>query len=215
MTVTSPARLSTTTALGGAPVLIAGLLPLLVLLGVEGRAVLMPVATVALALGAVVLARREGGVAGGSRVGRVALVVFGVGPLVFSLFSAPPPWAVLIGMSLIVLITAATVLSAVAVARAQVLHGVARWALVAVAADALLTAALSSIPAEALPQTYLGLHLELLRPLLLLVWGGALVLHGRGPAICRRTAELGGAWRRSTDVGGTAPGAAPDRTARR
>lgn len=184
---------------GGALIALGALIQLLHLLSTGAWPLLSLLATVAVALGAVVLAADRDGIVGASRIGRAALVVLGVGPLLFllpiELLPVPP---VLVGTSLIVLVALATVVAAVAVVRAGALHGVARWGLVVVAIDALGTAAMSTVPLGGFPLLFMDWHLELIRPLALLVWGVAVVLHGQAGAV-RRFAAV---WRRSTDVGG-------------
>ena len=147
------------------------------------------------------------GVVGDSGIARTALLVFGIGPLAFLLLPTPLPLPpVVVGMCLLTVVTVATVVTAVSVVRAGVLHGIARWSLMAVAADALLTAAMSSVQLGPLPLLYLEWQLGVIRPVALLVWGLALVHRRYGPAIRRRVVTLADAWRRSTDVGGAAAG---------
>lgn len=217
MTAQSQARLIAATSLGGALIALSGLLVLLALLDTGGLPGLIPAATIALALGAARLAVGLGGtnIVGRSRVCRLALVIFGVAPLGFQLYSAPPPWSVVVGMSIVWLVTIATVLTAVAAARAGALHGVARWALVVVAIDAVVTAIMSSALLDSLPLLYVEWHLELARPMAFVVWGVAVSLHDWWPAIRIRSAALGDAWRRTTDVGGAPVEPAEDRVTQR
>ncbi|WP_375387468.1 hypothetical protein [uncultured Amnibacterium sp.] len=202
----SPDRTTTTTMVGGGLLTLAGLLLVLLLLvgGSEGLALL---SAVALAAGACVLAFgvRGDDVVGGSLVGRIALVVLGVGPLVWeALFALPLAGlpALVTNMTLLGLVTVATVVAATSVVRARVLHGVARWVLLLVAAEAVLTAAMSTVPWEPMLLLYVRLDLELLRPIALLVAGVAFVLHGQGPAIRRRLGVVNAEWKRTTEVGG-------------
>ena len=58
----------------------------------------------------------------------------------------------------------------------------------------------SPVPAEGLVLFYLEVHLELVRPLALLIWGAALAL--RSPAIRRGVAAAIADWKRTTDFGG-------------
>ncbi|WP_375406557.1 hypothetical protein [uncultured Amnibacterium sp.] len=206
MTARSQGRSIATTSLGGALAALSGLLVLLALLDPGARPGFMPAATIALAVGAALLAVGLGGtsIVGRSWVCRIALVIFGVAPLGFELYSAPPPWSVAVGMSDIWLVTIATVLTAVAVARAGVLRGAARWALMVVAIDAVVTAIMSSVLLGTLPLLYTDWQLASVRPIALLIWGVAVALHGRWPAIRARGSALGDAWRRTTDVGGGA-----------
>lgn len=201
-------RATTATSVGGALVALSGLL-LLVALSTDGGRSLFALAALALAAGTVVLVRggRDGdGVVGGSRAGRAALLVFGLGPLLFLLTPAllllplPSP---LVGMTILALVTVATVGTAISVVRARVLHGVARWALAVVAADAVLTAAMSTVRLDALASLYLGWDLPLVRPAAVLIWGLAVVHSAHAARIRRRTSGLLAAWRRTTDVGGT------------
>ena len=216
MTAQSQGRSIAARSIGGALIALSGLLVLLAFLDTGGHPGLIPASTLTLAFGAALLAVGLGGtsIVGRSRVCRLALVIFGVAPLGFQLHSALPQWSVVVGMSIVWLVTIATVLTAVAVARAGVLHGVARWALVVVAIDAVVTAIMSSALLGNLPLLYVSWHLELIRPIALLIWGGAVALHGWWPAIRSRSAALGDAWRRTTDVGG-ATETAPDSVTQR
>lgn len=213
MAATPPVRSGTTTTVGGAMVALTGLLLLPGAFGIGRSPVLFLLATVALAVGSGVLAFGPGGIVGTSRVGRTALVVFGVGPLVSLLPLERAPWPVLLGMSILVLVTIATVVAAASVASSAVLHGVARWTLVAVAIDALLTLALSSVTLGNLPFVYLGWHLDLVCPLALLIWGLSIVVHGRASAIRARVSAINTAWKRSTDVAGATSEVRGDRNA--
>lgn len=207
------------TSLGGGLVAVAGLLEVLQLSVLEGAGgpAIDPVSAVALAVGIGALTFGGRSIVGSSRIGRFALMVVGVAPLLqrLPLASLPPVGLVVAGTTVLAIVTVATVVAAVAVARARILHGVARWTLVAVAADALLAAALSTVQLEGLASVFLGLHLELTRPLALLVWGGAVALHGRASAIRSGAATVDEAWRSSTEIGGTTADAPVDRTAHR
>lgn len=192
-----------TTTAGGALLTVAGLLLLVRGIGRDDAPALALLAAIALAVGAVVLALGPGGIAGGSWIGRAALVVLGGGPLVFALpDTTEQPLAIVLGTTQLGLITVATVVGAVVVAGAGVLHGVARWSLVPLAAFAVLVAVMSTVPLGELPIRFVEWRLELLQPLALLAAGFAIGLHGHGPAIRRRTGRARDEWRRSTDVGG-------------
>lgn len=217
MTAQSQDRSVAATSLGGTIIALSGLLVLLTFLDTGERPEFIPAATVALASGAVLLlAVGVGGpsIVGRSRVSRIALAIFGVAPLGFQLYSELPPWSVVVGMSIFWLVTIATVVTAVAVARSGVLRGVARWVLVVVAIDAVLTAIMSSVLVGSLPLLYVEWHVELARPMALVIWGVAVALHDRWPAMRIRSAALGDAWRRTTDVG-SATETAPDRVTQR
>ncbi len=190
---------------GGALLALAGLLMILSLAGTgEWTALSLP-ADLALAVGSVALAFGPDGIVGASRVGRIALVGFGVGPLIYRLPLQLVPAPVLLGMTILVLITVATVVTAVVVARRGVLHGIARWAPVLLAADAVLILAMSSVTLGPLSSLYLSWQLEVIRPVALLIWGLSIVLHGRATAIRGRASAFNTAWKRSTDVSGAAP----------
>ena len=215
MAVASPVRRSTGLLIGGALVALAGLLQLVQLLsGGGGPSLVLPV-DLALVLGSVALALGPQGVVGASRPARVALIVFGAGPLLFGVPVPLGPWSVPLGMSSLVLVTVATVVATMTVARRAVLRGVARWVLVVVAADAVFTLAMSSVELGPLSTGYLGWHLELVRPLGLLVWGLSIVWQSRASAIRQRIATISSAWKRSTDVGDAATEATVDGPARR
>lgn len=195
---------------GGALVAVAGLVLLVQFLGTGGVGALPVLAAVALAAGAVTLALPAGDIVR-SRVGQVALVVFGIGPLVFLLPLPPVALPGLLGTAVAILIAAATLVVAVTVARAGVLRGVARWAPVVLVADAVLTALLSTVRLGPVTLLYPGWHLELVRPAALLVWGLAIVLQAQAGPIRSRRAAIVEEWRRSTDVGGTASPEDPER----
>lgn len=216
MTAQSQVRSIAAMSLGGALIALSGLLVLLAFLDTGERPELIPASTVALAFGAVLLAVGVVGpsIVGRSRFSRIALAIFGVAPFGFQLYSAPQPWSVVVGMSIVWLVTIATVVIVVAVARSGVLRGVARWVLVVVAIDAVLTAIMSSVLVGNLPLLYVSWRLELVRPIALVIWGVAVALHDRWPAMRIRSAALGDAWRRTTDVG-SATETAPDRITQR
>ena len=205
MTSAPQVRVTTSFVVGGALLTLAGLFILLALLGTVGGSLLFLLSAIAIAIGAALMAvglRGAQSIVGSTRIGRVALILFGVAPLGEMLPPAQPPLPpVLVGMTILVLATAATVVTAVYVARAGVLQGVARWTPVVIAADAVVTAAMSSVPLGDFPFAYLSWHLELIRPLALIVWGVSVALHGRASAIRRTGTALNEAWRASTDVG--------------
>ncbi|GAA2753881.1 hypothetical protein [Amnibacterium kyonggiense] len=187
----------TATTIGGAAVAAAGPLALTRQLDVGDVTALLLLAEVALAVGCGLLAARR--IVDRSRAGVAALIVTGLGPLLFRL--APVP-GVAVGMTLLWLVTAATVVAAVEIARTTRLGGVARWAFVVVAADALLVAVMSTVPLGAFPLAYVDWHLDAVRPVALLVWGVAVAVQPHLPAIRRRAGAVDTAWRESTTVGG-------------
>lgn len=200
----------TATTLGGAAVGAAGLLGLARQFEFGGAPVVLPLAMVALAVGCGLLA--VGGLVVRSRAGRAALVVAGLGPLLFLLPSLGGPAPdVAVGMTLAWVVTAATVVAAIEVARTGRLGGVARWAFVVVAADALLVAVLSTVPLGMLTLAYVEWHLDAVRPVALLVWGVAVAVQPHLPALRRRVGALDESWRASTSVGGAAASAPADR----
>ncbi|MGT2427359.1 hypothetical protein [Amnibacterium kyonggiense] len=198
----------TVAAVGGAAVGATGLLLLVRLLGETAPPVLVPLAAVALALGCGLLATRGGVVR--SRTGAAALVVVGAGPLL----SLWPVSDAVVGTALVWVVAAASVVAATAIVRGRRTRGAARWTFVAVAAEALLAAVMSTVPLGALPLVYLGWHLDLVRPVALLVWGVAVAVAAEvnRSGIRRRLRALDAAWRTSTTVGTVTPA---DRSARR
>lgn len=139
------------------------------------------------------------GVVGPSVVGRTALFVFGVHRLVLDLSSlltplptmsgalvpAAPGGAAFLGgyvsLGVSLLGSLAGLVAAVAVVRAGVLHGVARWMLVPAAAVDLLGLGLLLVPVQEV--LVFAFATNALWYLLLVSTGVAYAMHGRGPAL--------------------------------
>jgi hypothetical protein len=202
MAAVAPRSSDTVLPSAGALIAASGLAAAAAFVGTGGRPALLPLSDVGLALGVGILVFGRSGIVGPSWPARGALLLFGVAPLIDDLEPAPTPWSVLLGMITLAVVTIATVASAVLVARTGRVRGVARWALLVVAADAVLTAVMSTVQIDGLAFAYLGGHLELVRPLALLVWGVALVL--QWTAVRRRAATALADWKRTTDVSGAA-----------
>lgn len=209
MTTAAPTRPSSTISASGAVLLVAAAVGLLVVadvtatvpvtatLVVDARGFPQSAIGVAAEIAAALLLTfgRPSVTAPGA--GRSALVVWaGTDLLVFVL-----GWSVVsglwVGWSLLALRLAglvAAVLATVAIVRAGILRGVARWALLAVAGiDAALQGALMQ-PSLDLLQVVVVLQPFLVRELALVALGLALLLHGRGPAIRHRLRTIREQW---------------------
>ncbi|HEY0260441.1 MAG TPA: hypothetical protein VGC18_11375 [Lacisediminihabitans sp.] len=147
------ARPRVTLLAGGACLIVAGATLLAVAVGVRpfptvglsvASAVLLLAAACILALGV----GGEPGIAGASRIGRAALIVFGARDLVGLIVDAIPigpdayPLAIAVTSALSVVFAVAALVAGVFVARAGILRGPARWALLVVAVCHAIIAAL-------------------------------------------------------------------------
>lgn len=153
---------------------------------------------------------RDGtGIAGRSVLGRVGLIVFGCSWLVDFLFSnflagfAPGyggSAGVILGSALDILFSAALIAGAVAIVRAQVLHGFGRWVLLLVAACNAIVTAFLFVPIVIFWQALLNWQVDLVIPVLLLVSGVVYLLDGRTGAIRNRLGAVAAEWRRTTSA---------------
>ena len=139
----------------------------------------------------------EQGIAGRSVVGRAALIVFGVASFTTAGYSSTvamgpdtsPGLAALVGVlqfALTALWVAALIVAAVAVSSAGVVHGVARWGLLVLAAVTVLDLLASRIPSQDAMQVWIwGLvamrAVQLVVGVLFLLQG-LTAAPGRGPA---------------------------------
>jgi hypothetical protein len=143
--------------------------------------------------------RGESGIVGRSVVGKIALLVFGLGGWAFQVLGLLPIGQgqdfVAVGASLTIALTVAVAAAAVVVVRARVLSGFARWALVPVAVCNAVAAGLSYIPGQDLTYViYIGGWIRILLPLSLTVLGFSYLLYGQSAAIRRRLHVLNQAW---------------------
>lgn len=159
--------------------------------------VVMLLATVILAFGV----RGEPGIAGTSIVGKVALLVFGAGYLLFGLYDLLPisqtpgvAAAVFGGEALELVVIAAAVVAAVVVARVGVLHGVARWMLLAVGLWDAIWGGMVFIPSIELALNLAIWQTDVLMPVALIVLGVTYALQGRSAAIRQRLQTINEHW---------------------
>lgn len=147
--------------------------------------------------------RGEVGVAANSRLGKSALIVFGLGDLVWAVESlfpfgtadGPPSPVLIVGnTALAVAVPIAALVAAVIVYRAAVLGGVARWILLPIAAVDLVMLALGFGPSRDLSVALNLLPLEFLQPALLAALGAAYLIHGRGEAVKHRAQVINENW---------------------
>lgn len=151
--------------------------------------------------------RSEQGIVGPSVLGRVGFLLLGLTSAIQYLFSFPmitlniggPSAAMWIGTALGLLPTAATTMAAVAVIRAHVLAGFARWILLGVAAAEVVQFALSAVQ-NASQGYYIAVlfYLAALPLLLLLSAGVSFALEGRSVSIGRRLQTIHAKWRATT-----------------
>ncbi|MDF2442855.1 MAG: hypothetical protein JWR01_1058 [Subtercola sp.] len=152
----------------------------------------------------------ESGIVGDSGVGRVALFVFGIHELVLGIAGAVTPMstdpaaavaaagtpAAIFGgwvfLSVGILGLVAAVVAAVAIVRAGILHGPARWALLPVPVAWAVGLALLFVPVQEVALVGVRFSTAVF-PLLALV-GAAYALHGRWPAIRARLRILNEKW---------------------
>ncbi len=214
MTISTPTEIGRTTLWGGSGLALTGLIALLAWLRfvvplttsrslplaseipLAAAAVVMLASTVVLAFGV----RGESGIVGPSRLGKLALLLFGASDLLSTVFGLVPssqipgvPANVLAGEVADVLVVVFVIFAAVAVVRAKVLHGAARWMLVVVAVVETITMFTPGIVMSLAPGQLGLLHLFLvLQPLTLLALGLTYALHGRSASIRRRMQVING-----------------------
>jgi hypothetical protein len=167
---------------------------------------LIVLAAVARAAGFVVAAlgvRGEVGVVADSRLGAVALMLFGARDLVLVLLplveAAPveqsvSPVVIVVNTAITALVPIAGLVAAVIVLRTRVLGGLAHWALLPVAIVGMLLVAVELAPFGDAQRVLPALPLEFLEPVLMLVLGGAFLLHGRGEAVRYRAQVIEEHW---------------------
>lgn len=149
----------------------------------------------------------EQGIVGPSVLGRVGFLLLGLASVIQYLFSflmialnfGGSPAAIWVGTALELLPTAATTMAAVAVIRAHVLAGFARWILLGVAAAEVVQFALSAVQ-YASQGYYIAVlsYLAALPLLLLLSAGVSFALDGRSVRIGRRLQTIHAKWRATT-----------------
>lgn len=145
--------------------------------------------------------RGEAGIAGSSVLGRVALVVFGAGYLLFRLYLLVPgtetpgsTLAVIAGSALELLVIVAGVVAGVVVLRAHVLHGGARWMLLVVSVWDAACGLMIFVPSVAFALNLAIWQVEVLIPAAHIVLGVTYVLHGRSAAIRHRLRTIYEQW---------------------
>jgi hypothetical protein len=145
----------------------------------------------------------EAGVVAGSRLGKAALILFGVGDLVYAvedLFpfgtaeGPPSPVLLVANTALAVAIPIAALVAALIVYRVAVLGGVARWILLPIAVVDLVLLALEFGPFRDLLVALNLLPIEFLQPALLAALGAAYLVHGRGEAVKHRAQVINENW---------------------
>ncbi|NEM91656.1 hypothetical protein [Galbitalea soli] len=199
-----------TTLLGGALLAVAGLIALLGSARVTlpdsaipfGSIIPATIADIVLLAAFITLAvgvRGETGIVGTSTVGRVALILFGCGYLLFGLFSLLPlspgsGAALAAGIVLQVLIVAAGLVAGVIALRAGVVNGAARWILLAVVVGNALWSIPAFIPDAALALSLAVWKAELVMPVGFVILGVSLAVHGRSAAIRHRLHAINENW---------------------
>lgn len=160
--------------------------------------------------GCVILAfgyRGEQGIVGSSVPGRVGFLLLGLASplqilfsyLVVALNPSGSTAVVWIGTALGFLPMAATIIAAVAVIRAGVLAGFARWILLGVAAAELILFAFSAVQfALQSDDIIVSFYLAALPPLLLLSAGVSYMLEGHSAGIRQRLQAIYTTWRATT-----------------
>lgn len=145
----------------------------------------------------------EVGVAADSRLGRAALILFGVGDLVqqaeilfpFGGVDSPAsPVLISAGTAFAVVVPIAALVAAVIVHRVAVLGGVARWILLPIAVVELVLLALGFGLFGDLSAALNLLPVEFLQPAMLAALGAAFLLHGRGEAVKHRAQVINENW---------------------
>lgn len=225
---------SKTTSFGGLGLALVALIPLLPLiatwfpnasesLSLLGSAPGQIVVDLILLASCVILAfgyRREEGIVGTLVLGRVGFLLLGLASPIQYLFSfstgalniGGASGAVWFGTALVLLPIVATVMAALAVVRAHILAGFARWILLGVAAAEVTQFALSvaawlalfvqsqSTGQNALQDYYTAvvLYLPAVPLLLLLSAGVSFALEGRSASIRRRLQTIHAQWRATT-----------------
>ena len=187
---------ATATLWGGSAIGAGGLILLSVaLIPLPGAGFLQfPLAALLVLLGAVVLTLPIGSVVAGSRVGSVALVVFGAGGLLTELFAlpvaAPPVLGPILGTALGWVLAVAGVVVAITVWRARVLGGFARWVFVLPAAAYLLSALMGTVWLGDLTLALAAWDVGLAAPISLLLTGIALTGFGRWSRVRHRARTI-------------------------
>lgn len=146
----------------------------------------------------------ELGFAARSRTGRTALVVWGLRDLTFLFFDAlavngtPAAGPEFVGLLLQALFPIAALTAAITIARARVLVGNVRWALLPLAIIEVLFSALFNLPATTFTQsialTLASLPTEFIEPTLILLIAIALLTWGRTEALKHRARTIHDAW---------------------
>lgn len=146
----------------------------------------------------------ELGVAARSRAGRATLIVWGLRDLTYLLLDAlagdtsPPAELEVVGLVTQVLFPIAALTAAITIARARVLVGNVRWALLPLAAIEVLFSAMSNLPATAFTRSIAvalaSLPTEFIEPILILLIAIALITWGRIEALKHRARITRNAW---------------------
>ncbi len=216
METSTPARPRITTLWGGLGIAISGaitllasfhlVVPVLVGYGLSLSGVVPQLISSAVLLAAAAILafgiRGESGIVGGSVVGKVALVVFGADHLLIDLRSLLPvdltTDAIIVQTSASVAMDAlgiaAVVIAAICVARADVLHGVARWVLVVVAAVDVVMTGVQYAPFIAIAYAFAVVNAYLVPVVLLIVLGVTYAVQGRSTAIRHRLQIINEKW---------------------
>jgi hypothetical protein len=142
----------------------------------------------------------EQGVVGASVLGKAALFAYGMHQFILDLsnaLSSNLSWTALTVESNVALVIvagglAASLVAALTIVRAGVLHGVARWALIPVSLAAIAATTLGLIPVQEV--AFIADQTEVVSTLLLLATGIAYALHGRIPAVKRRLQLINMKW---------------------
>jgi hypothetical protein len=150
--------------------------------------------------------RGEQDIVGSSVPGRVGFLLLGLASPIQILFSyfalvvnpGGSSAVVWIGTALELLPLVATTIAAVAVIRAGVLAGFARWILLGVAAAKVLLFAFSAVQFALQGDLLASFYLAALPPLLLLSAGVSFTLEGRSADIKRRLQTVYATWRATT-----------------
>jgi hypothetical protein len=205
-----------TTLWGGSGLVVAGVLSLLAIFNVAvplARDYYFPfsstipqlLASIILLVSVGILAlgiRGESGIAGRSVVGKTALLVFGLGHLVFylvGLLSKNLSQNALtiesyFDLAFEIIVLVAGVIAAVVVLRAGVLHGFARWVLVPVAVWNAIIFGVMSTPLIQVAYVLVVWQADIVPPVLLIVLGLSYLLQGQSAAIRHRLHIINENW---------------------